>query len=168
MKVLEREVFQLTILKVLKGPLADTLEVHRRMEEITHTKDLHAHAATTTPFEVMTAFDFLSSVESWDYNYLPYPRLTSAWWKQKFSPPWYGHIYFSAIFTGAAVAQMKLRRSSVAWMASVIAKAEKRRHSSSIFVIVGTVIVLLSRPNLDEKQPAYKAPANYLVASPRK
>lgn len=78
MKVLEREVFQLTILKVLKGPLADTLEVHRRMEEITHTKDLHAHAATTTPFEVMTAFDFLSSVESRDYNYLPYPRLTSA------------------------------------------------------------------------------------------
>lgn len=70
MKVLEQEVFWLTILSVLKRPLADMLEVHRRIEEITDTEDLHAHAATS-PFEVLTAFDFLSSVESWDHNYLP-------------------------------------------------------------------------------------------------
>lgn len=63
MKVLEQEVFPHTVLKVLKRPLADMLEVHWRIEEITDTKDLHAHAATT-PFEVLTAFDFLSSVES--------------------------------------------------------------------------------------------------------
>lgn len=62
-KVLEQEVFTLTILKVLKRPLADMLEVQRCTEEITDTKDLHARAATS-PFEVLTAFDFLSSVES--------------------------------------------------------------------------------------------------------
>lgn len=58
MKVLEQEVFCLTILRVLKRPLADTLEVQRRVEEITDTQDLHAHAASS-PFEVLTAFDFL-------------------------------------------------------------------------------------------------------------
>lgn len=41
MKVFEQEVFPLTILKVLKRPLADMLEVQRRIEEITDTKDLH-------------------------------------------------------------------------------------------------------------------------------
>lgn len=63
MKVFEQEVFPLTILKVLKRPLADMLEVQRRIEEITDTKDLHTNTATT-PFEVLTAFDSLSSVES--------------------------------------------------------------------------------------------------------
>lgn len=64
MKVSEQEVFWLTILGVLKRPLADMLEVHRRIErEITDAEDPHTHAATS-PFEVLTAFGFHSTVEN--------------------------------------------------------------------------------------------------------
>lgn len=70
MEVLEREVFWLTILRLLNRLLADMLEVHQRIEEITDTQDLHIHAATS-PFEVLTALSFLFSVEFGDHNYLP-------------------------------------------------------------------------------------------------
>lgn len=62
-RLLEQEALAQTILKLLRRPLADVLEVHWHIEEITDTKDLHAPPATT-PFEVLTAFHFLSSLES--------------------------------------------------------------------------------------------------------
>lgn len=62
-RVLEQEAFAPTILKLLRRPLAEMFEVHWHIEEITDTKNLHAPPATT-PFEVLTAFDFLSSLES--------------------------------------------------------------------------------------------------------
>lgn len=75
-KVMEEEVedFPLTILNVLRRPLADMLEVRRHIEEITDTEDLRTHAAT--PFEVLTVFDpphthTHTSVERSDYHYLP-------------------------------------------------------------------------------------------------
>lgn len=60
-KVMEQDVFPLTILNVLRRPLADMLEVQRHIEEITDSEDLRAHAAT--PFEVLTVFDPPTSAE---------------------------------------------------------------------------------------------------------
>lgn len=51
-KVLQQEAFPLTILKVLRRPPVDVLEVRRHVEEITDAEDLRAHAATTA-FEVL-------------------------------------------------------------------------------------------------------------------
>lgn len=83
MKVLEREVFPLTILKVLKGPHADTLEVHPpHWKEITHGEDLHARAPNYRPLWS----DDSVRLPPEDYNYLPYPRLCIRLMKkQKFS-----------------------------------------------------------------------------------
>lgn len=124
-RVLEQEVFRLTILSGLKRPLADMLEVWKNSEDL-HTH-IHTHTCSFVSLWSSDSNSASSPLLNPEIIIIYHNRGSHPPNENKSLPAMLRSYSIQGNFSGNKIAQIKLRESSLAWISTVIAQEGERR-----------------------------------------